>query len=164
MPLSPARRVRWKCSFRPAITAKAAFATAFEDREGRTIEVEVTDAAFLAELDRIDLIKIDVEGFEMNVLQAIEPSLARHGPPVICELMDEHLRRADTSSLAVARYMEGLGYHPFVLKTENVGLSRQRAAISHYDAVEGEGSANCNVLWLHESRAESLPSFRPLRK
>lgn len=39
----------------------------------------------LAGLDRVDLIKLDIEGFEVQALRGLTETLARHKPKVLCE-------------------------------------------------------------------------------
>lgn len=42
----------------------------------------------LADLDRVDVVKIDTEGFELQVLRGLAETLARHRPVVMFELND----------------------------------------------------------------------------
>lgn len=143
---------------------EASLATGFVGREGKEVTVAVTTASDLAELDRVDLVKIDVEGFELSVLKALRPMLNRHHPPVITELMDEHLSRAGTSSREVAELMAGLGYRAYRLTIEDADLLRQRAGLVPIDAMAG--GANCNALWVFEPDAARIEAcdFRALRK
>ena len=54
----------------------------FRGLEGEHIEVPLTSIdALLAEEDAVDLVKIDVEGFEHSVLQGMERTLHQHRPP-----------------------------------------------------------------------------------
>lgn len=41
-------------------------------------------------IDTVGLIKIDVEGAELEVLSGMQNTLAKHHPPVICEILDAH--------------------------------------------------------------------------
>jgi FkbM family methyltransferase len=62
-------------------------------------------------LSRLDLVKVDVEGAEMAVLQGMEGSLARLRPRlIVVEVVPDHLRRAGSSPEALAAFFEGLGY------------------------------------------------------
>lgn len=67
---------------------------------------------FFADREDVDLIKIDVEGFEKEVLESGEQFFARHHPRVIIEV---HSR--DLNSW-VASWMDAHGY---VLKHEEIG-------------------------------------------
>lgn len=70
------------------------------------------------------LIKIDVEGFELEVLKGLKKTLARHKPFIITELVEEHLNRAGTSSAEVARFLAQLGYKP-------QGIGTARSPVRH---------------------------------
>jgi len=78
------------------------------------------------ELERIapKVIKIDVEGFELQVLQGLHKTLARHKPFLITELVDDHLTRAGTSADEVHEFLQELGYMPY-------GIDTRRSPIRH---------------------------------
>lgn len=135
-----------------------------EGREGKSIDVTTTTAAFLLELPRIDLVKIDVEGFELHVLKTLRSTLERFRPPVISEVMDEHLSRAGTTSQDLRDCMADIGYLPFGIGIENHGLFCQRAQL--LPVTLSGGDISCNVLWLHESQIDQVlaTSFVSLRK
>lgn len=61
-------------------------------------------------LDRIDLIKIDVEGFEMNVLLGADATLARFRPVLFLELSDDNLREQGSSAAALLAWLEARDY------------------------------------------------------
>ena len=48
---------------------------------------------FCAPLPRVDLIKIDVEGFEASVLRGLRETISRWHPALICETWDGHVER-----------------------------------------------------------------------
>lgn len=56
------------------------------------------------------LIKIDVEGFELKVIDGLEATLARARPMLITEVVDAHLRRADASAAELIARLKALGY------------------------------------------------------
>lgn len=143
---------------------EASLATQFLGRSGETVSVAVTSGKELNQLGRIDLVKIDVEGFEGTVARSISSSLSKFEPPVIMELMDEHLTRAGTSSSEVIKFMEMLGYRGFELTTRSAGLLLQRAALVPLDT--SKHALNCNVLWLPRDKAANAGeiNFKPLRK
>jgi FkbM family methyltransferase len=58
----------------------------------------------------VALVKVDVEGFELEVLRGAERTLVRHRPVVVVEL--EH-HRSDVG--AAVAYLRSLGYDPEVL-------------------------------------------------
>ncbi len=66
-------------------------------------------------LDRVDLVKVDVEGGEAAVLDGATRTLAKHRPVLLLELFDPFLRREGSGADAVFRRVVGLGYRPHVL-------------------------------------------------
>jgi hypothetical protein len=90
--------------FRPTSTG-----TEINFLPGQIIRVRSLDS-FLAErpgIDRVDWIKIDVEGAELGVLRGGERTLKRYKPNLLVELHEFH--RADIS-LEVWSYLSALGY------------------------------------------------------
>jgi FkbM family methyltransferase len=78
-----------------------------------TIEVPVTaldDFADRAALDAVDLIKIDVEGFEMNVLLGGERTIERFRPVMFIELCDDNLRAQGSSAAELVGWLDRHGY------------------------------------------------------
>jgi hypothetical protein len=51
----------------------------------------VKGSALLGELERIDYIKCDIEGYELNVFKEISPLLTRHKPIVQIEIAPKNL-------------------------------------------------------------------------
>jgi FkbM family methyltransferase len=72
----------------------------------KTLDAIVKDAA----LSRVDVIKIDVEGAEMLVLQGARETLARYHPALIVEVIEVQLRAMGTSSAALREYLRAAGY------------------------------------------------------
>lgn len=64
-----------------------------------------------AGIDRINAIKIDVEGYEMAVLRGCEAELVRDKPILLIELDDANLRENDSSARELVAFLERLGYH-----------------------------------------------------
>jgi FkbM family methyltransferase len=137
---------------------EASFGTAFGDREGKTIEVDVVDAKQLGELPRVDLIKVDVEGYEEHVLNAAAETLDAKRPIVITEIAAQHLSRCGSSAAAIDTLMERHAYSGFVLESEQVGRFRTRARLEPYrvDADEVE----CNVVWIPRERQRHVLSTK----
>jgi FkbM family methyltransferase len=80
-----------------------------------TINTDTLDAVLARErVDRLDFMKIDVEGAEALVLQGGLHSLRRHRPAIFCELtrgLPEHLGMKVEDSLSLLRE---LGYEMFI--------------------------------------------------
>ena len=80
---------------------------------GATRMVEVVrldDFSLARELPRVDLIKIDVEGYELNVLRGAEDLLKKHRPILFLELDDNNLLDQGDSALALIRFLGEVGY------------------------------------------------------
>lgn len=70
-----------------------------------------------ARIDRIALIKIDVEGYELPVLTGLEGFVRRTGqrPPIICEIAPRAYPLLGRTLSELVGYMSGLGYSAFDL-------------------------------------------------
>jgi FkbM family methyltransferase len=64
-------------------------------------------------LNRIDLIKIDVDGYEMNVLRGGRESLKKYKPVVVIELFEEALVDAGSSVRQLLDFFKELDYVPY---------------------------------------------------
>jgi FkbM family methyltransferase len=77
------------------------------------VEVPVTTLDTFAEergLERIDVIKVDIEGLEERMLRGSRQVLLHFRPILILELIDAHLRRSGSSRTRVQRLLEDVGY------------------------------------------------------
>jgi FkbM family methyltransferase len=109
-----------------------------------TIEVPVTTLDGFsrgAGLDRLDLIKIDVEGHEESVLRGASDVIARHHPVLLVEIDPPKLDRARTSPERVLRLLADLGYGLWVAR---------RRRLEPLDRVP-RGDTYVNVFGLHPS-------------
>lgn len=74
-------------------------------------EVPLTTLDEIArDLNRLDFIKIDVEGWELSALKGGAETLKRFKPPIYAEVNDHHLARAGADPAKVWAFLEGLGY------------------------------------------------------
>ncbi len=64
--------------------------------------------------DRIDFVKIDVEGAELRVLVGAEATITRHRPIVLCEIEDRHTRKYGHGAHDVFAWLVSRGYVPHV--------------------------------------------------
>lgn len=104
---------------------------------GRTVEIEVTtvDDVVAAEgLERVDLLRVDVEGHEWALLDGAAATLARDHPAIVCEIEDRHLARHGRSAQVVLDRFADLGYAPHVFHHGALHPS-PRATVAHNDYV-----------------------------
>lgn len=86
-------------------------------------------------LSRIDLIKIDVEGFELNVLKGAEETIKKHTPVLFIELDDNNLKAVGNSASELIKFLENLGYSVTKAETEELVLSDTDFRNCHYDII-----------------------------
>jgi FkbM family methyltransferase len=96
----------------------------------------------------VSLIKLDVEGFEFNVLKGLRGTLEKSRPAVVMEFMEEHLLRAGVNRARIRSWLEGLGYAGYAVRTRSRWL-RHRLAIQPLGSAAASGVEYNDVLWLH---------------
>lgn len=143
---------------------EAHFDAQIDKRPGSRLTIKVVDGSVLEMLDRIDAVKLDVEGHELTVLRAIDKILTVHRPLIVCEVMGEHLRRAGTRPQQIIDYISDRGYSTFSIGTENVGLFRQRARIDALRTAADDISCNALLIPLERAREFLSTSFVSLAK
>ncbi|WP_419904819.1 FkbM family methyltransferase [Kiloniella sp.] len=63
-------------------------------------------------IDNVGFIKIDVEGFELQVLEGAKETIERDKPVLVIEIEEAHTKKDISSSIAL---VEALGYDTFVI-------------------------------------------------
>ena len=87
-----------------------------EDQNQEVIRLDVLDEVTVRErIDRIDFIKIDVEGSEWAVLRGAERVLQQHRPALMVELNDETALLAGYTVNQMISWLDVLGYKPFLI-------------------------------------------------
>lgn len=66
------------------------------------------------DLDRVDLVKIDVEGAELQVLQGAAVTLERHRPVLLVEVFEPFLARQGSSPAELFAWLAARGYRAHV--------------------------------------------------
>lgn len=66
--------------------------------------------------DTIELIKIDVEGYEYNVLQGASRLLTEYSPKILCEISHENLSQSGLSPYDVISSLLSYGFRCYVYK------------------------------------------------
>lgn len=108
-------------------------------------EVRRGDDVFVDEMSTCPrLIKIDVEGYELNAMRGMGDTLARWGCPIIMELVEGNLARAGVSVHELVGFMVDLGYTPMNIKFDRKLLGR---SLSVEDIANSAQKFSRDVLW-----------------
>jgi FkbM family methyltransferase len=124
----------------------------------RTVDVDVRVADdMISGVPR--LIKIDVEGFEMHVLNGLAQTLQRAKPFLITELLDEHLGRAGSSVEAVFDWLTEAGYLAY-------GIEHRRRRMRQHLVLRparkrADLENNSDVLWVHRDQPFDAAPYAP---
>lgn len=119
------------------------------------VRVERGDDLLAGELAEPLLVKIDVEGFEVNVLRGLEASLGQVKPLVILEVEPDWLERAGSSSQEIFDLMRPLGFEAFHIATSRSYLRHKLKLTPVEDAADlarvrgREGATYRNMAWAH---------------
>jgi len=88
--------------------------------------IKLDDFVQEQKLDRIDLIKIDVEGYELKVLKGAEQSIRKFSPVLFIELMDVNLTLQGVNSKSLICFLERLGYEIYHARTKEIISSKDK--------------------------------------
>lgn len=98
------------------------------------IEIDTLDRALASQdVTHVTHIKIDVEGYEMEVLRGSEAVLKRDGPALFIELDDDNLRDQGSSAKELVEWLRGHGYR--VHEAENDAPLRSDLTECHLDII-----------------------------
>lgn len=99
------------------------------------IEVKVFDDFCEKELKltNIDLMKIDVEGYEFNVLQGAKKSIEKYRPMLFIELDDEYLKKNNGSALQIVQFLLDLDYKIYHAETDESLDEKHNFDRCHFD-------------------------------
>jgi hypothetical protein len=99
------------------------------------------------------LVKIDVEGYELQVLEGSQSVLKRHRPVIVLEVIASHLRRHSASYPEIYRRLRVLGYvvydltprglRPSVLDRPTANVLALCPAVMSHNEVEARLSKTC---------------------
>ncbi len=89
-----------------------------------TVPIYALDHFFQKELPhkKLDVLKVDVQGFEMNLLNGAKETIANDKPSVLCEVTPEALVRAGSSHGELLKFFEDFNYRVGVIDSEAGGL------------------------------------------
>lgn len=95
-------------------------------------------------LQRLDLIKIDIEGWELPALRGARATIARFRPHVCFEFDGDYIGRCGAAESDYQSFFAELGYRVFnVERTGMRELGRQWPAFGNLLAVPGEDQSRC---------------------
>lgn len=107
-----------------------------EDFSFSEIEIIKLDD-FVAEnsLERIDLVKIDVEGYELKVLRGAEQSLKKYLPILFIELDDDNLKAQNDSAQSLILFLKQIGYKIFRADNRQQLNGNEDFSHCHFDII-----------------------------
>lgn len=82
------------------------------------LKTRTLDSILQSEKDKIDVIKLDIEGYEMKALLGAENTLNNHKPILQIEIFDNILKRNGHSAQQLYDYLYDLGYCAYNFKGE----------------------------------------------
>jgi hypothetical protein len=83
--------------------------------------MSLDDFIFKAGIKRVDFIKADIEGWELQMLMGAQMTLKRFRPAILIELDEHHLARAGGTLESAWSFLTGLGYVPHIME-KNLAL------------------------------------------
>lgn len=109
---------------------------AAESEVSTTIKITTLDAVVKKlELTKIDLIKIDVEGFEFNVLSGAETTLQKFHPTLFIELDDANLLQHNSSAQQLIQLLDGYNYSIQRADTNEKITEKYNFTHCHFDII-----------------------------
>jgi FkbM family methyltransferase len=102
-------------------------------------------------LSRLDLMKIDVDGYEMNVLQGAAINIKRHYPILVVEFCEENFHAAGTGTQEILNLLSDWGYCSY----SDQGERFQNQAI--IDFVTENYNTSVNIVFLpHKKKLNKI--------
>lgn len=106
-----------------------------------SVPIEKLDDYILSnKIEKVDLIKMDVEGGEYLVLKGAENVLKQYSPIIMLELQESHTKCFGYSPEELINYLGDLGYHLYEIDEKEVG--------SVNEVISSENTNNYNFLAL----------------
>jgi FkbM family methyltransferase len=105
------------------------------DSQGVAIEVRRLDDLIAEQnLKMPSLIKIDVEGYEMQVLQGAVETIRTNRPVIFAEVSDQMLRRNNSSAQELIEFLQSAGYTIFRAK-DGLRIDSPKNTEPHFDII-----------------------------
>jgi len=105
---------------------------------------------------RVDFIKIDVEGFEVNALNGAREIIKLQKPIILTEVVSSHLENAGSSTAELHQFFRKADYVPFDLSLRRAGLT-QVLSLSRLE--DDDSNDDTDYLWLPVSRASEAERY-----
>lgn len=84
---------------------------------------------------KIDIVKIDVEGYEMKVLEGAKVTIETHGPILFIELDDSNLKEQGSSAAELIAFLERRNYQTAHAETHESIVSSMSFSLCHFDII-----------------------------
>lgn len=84
-------------------------------------------------LTRVDIIKIDVEGFEHKVLNGAMKTIQRFKPILFIELDDNNLKAQQSSANNLVQYIKSIGYCIYYAENNMIVNKQENLSSCHFD-------------------------------
>lgn len=103
----------------------------------RKVQIKrLDDIAQIQCQSKIDLIKIDVEGYELKVLRGGVQTIMRHHPVLYIEVDDNNLKDQNDSALLLVEFLMDMGYKEIRHATSDLLVTPQTNFVNcHFDII-----------------------------
>jgi FkbM family methyltransferase len=103
----------------------------------KTIEIDALDSVCNSlKIDQIDMIKIDVEGFEYSVLKGAKETIIKSKPLLFIELDDNNLKENNSSAKELISLLISYGYNNFYRANNSQAIGNDTSFDNcHYDII-----------------------------
>ena len=109
--------------------------TTMESASSRVQSIRLDDYVACNNTKNISLIKIDVEGFEMKVLQGAIQTIKKHKPTLFLELDNNLLRKQQSNARELIDFIKSFDYEIFKAENGRVITENEELAGKHFDIV-----------------------------
>ena len=136
----------------------------FKNKFTQSVKIQTGDY-FLSKINDIDLIKIDVEGYELEVLKGLKTTLKRNKPYLLIEIEKRHAK----NYLKVFKLMKSLSYdvyyvdklnslkkidvkkiNNFFLENQNINDLKKESLIKNYSNFYSKKKYICNFWFINK--------------
>src|SRR6266545_6074087 len=126
-------------------TGEGTFGTsAYDDALAYQVRAEVRRGDEILANEHPALVKVDVEGFECNVIAGMANVIKQNRPVILTEIVPAHLSRCNASVEKLVSLIESFGYQGFMLSI----VKRDRCYDWHLSPF-AEQDHNVDAVWLH---------------